>query len=601
MSKIQNPRGVPQAFEQYRGQVASKAETKAEQVQGAKLNAESRLEQSALSQSWAKAKDAPWGADTALTTLLEQVNPWRASQLNQLMQTSTQLATVVHSFDAFCERLAAASQGPDSEKVTQTTARGQHTRRTELLGLVDRVRTAVKAAGAAAGSFPTGQLDAIEGQLKADATVILNTAERGGRVLKPSLGLKSLDGLKDPAAHLAKELGSPELAEGLQAAMAGADDPKAFGQSLTATAILLDEAQAAPDYSQAGKGWFHPSSRRDYRARTHDAFSRFASAGRQEDSRTAVKALLQDVVGAKDPSAALDAGLVGRFLKEIGYSPKQTADWKPTAGAVKDALLGELLLPLRALNETKHTMTKGDDALLPQIETSVANVAQHIVEGDYADWRYDNPVSAHQLGGLEDKQLATWKSDHSVKVDNGQTQLQTREEDGLGLPWVTKIGGPSHGFDYGGECLLPLISNGRTKAILIDDPKWPDNAAARSYIRLLHREDGSPTLYLEPFQRDFPHRETFGDAPELNNFFYSAIVKHAVQKADEMGLPLSIGRQYAGVVEDLGLKAEPVEHALVLRASNGVYEASDTLSNKHDWPQMADEVTDPLKRLEYRP
>ena len=48
----------------------------------------------------------------------------------------------------------------------------------------------------------------------------------------------------------------------------------------------------------------------------------------------------------------------------------------------------------------------------------------------------------------------------------GGGHLKTREEDGIDLLWVTKIGGPSHGFDYGPHCLLPLLANGRTKAIL---------------------------------------------------------------------------------------------------------------------------------------
>ena len=39
----------------------------------------------------------------------------------------------------------------------------------------------------------------------------------------------------------------------------------------------------------------------------------------------------------------------------------------------------------------------------------------------------------------------------------------------------------------------------------------------------------------------------------------------------------------------------------MLRPSNGVLEASDYLSNKHDWVQLEEEVTSPLRRALYMP
>ena len=39
----------------------------------------------------------------------------------------------------------------------------------------------------------------------------------------------------------------------------------------------------------------------------------------------------------------------------------------------------------------------------------------------------------------------------------------------------------------------------------------------------------------------------------------------------------------------------------VLRPSNGVTEASDYLTNKHDWVQMEEEVTGALWRAMWRP
>ena len=40
---------------------------------------------------------------------------------------------------------------------------------------------------------------------------------------------------------------------------------------------------------------------------------------------------------------------------------------------------------------------------------------------------------------------------------------------------------------------------------------------------------------------------------------------------------------------------------LTLRPSNGVVEASDYLSSKHDWLQIEEETTSPLRRCVYDP
>merc|ERR1712228_40179 len=57
------------------------------------------------------------------------------------------------------------------------------------------------------------------------------------------------------------------------------------------------------------------------------------------------------------------------------------------------------------------------------------------------------------------------------------------------------------------------------------------------------------------------------------------------------------------VARDSGLKGEVSisKDSLVLRPSNGVVEASDYLSNRHDWVQLQEEVTAPLPRVMYIP
>lgn len=48
---------------------------------------------------------------------------------------------------------------------------------------------------------------------------------------------------------------------------------------------------------------------------------------------------------------------------------------------------------------------------------------------------------------------------------HGPLVVHEDEQDELGFFWATKIGGPSHGFDIEGQCLLPLLANARHKVV----------------------------------------------------------------------------------------------------------------------------------------
>lgn len=551
MTTVRRTAGTPKELETFREAQLGLAAQKSDALSAKKRAAGDRLEKSDIADAWRRALAEPFDQTTALYTLLEEVHPWSVHGLKLAEAEYSRQAAVVHSLDALFARL---SLGISGGKITPENARGRHDQRVTMLKSIDRLKTAVAAAGPAiADQFPRAQLKAIESRLNADLARLTKTAEAGANALR------SKTWSADPALN-----------------------------------TLGRELSVAPDYAKTGKGWFHPSSRRDYRERAHDPFTRFLSAARQTASEERFRADLEKVAGGK---LEADRVLVETFLREIGLTPAETKGWKPTAQAIRLALDHELFLPLRALVETRETMNKGDESLSPAIEKAVKNIVRHVVEGDYRSWRLESSIAKKQLSGLNAARLEAWKHRAHHETQYGRVKLETQEEDGLGLFWVTKIGGPSHGFDYGGECLLPLLSNARTKAILVDDPRWPHNAAARAYLRLLHREDQTPVLYLEPLQRDFPHREKFGDDPAIDDAFYAAIMEHAAAKAAEMNLPLSIAPEYAPIADRLKLKTAPAEERLLLRASNGVYEASDTLSGKHDWPQQKDELTEPLKRL----
>ena len=85
------------------------------------------------------------------------------------------------------------------------------------------------------------------------------------------------------------------------------------------------------------------------------------------------------------------------------------------------------------------------------------------------------------------------------------------------------------------------------------------------------------------------------------------VLRHAVAKAKRMGVALSVEAhlqsqlQQAVQAEGAGGEVGVASERYVLRPSNGVTEASDYLTNKHDWVQLEEEVTGPLKRALWRP
>lgn len=570
-----------------------------------------RLESSDLAGVWRNAEAKGWEPrDATLATLLDHVDPVRARELRTARAELGKLAEVVHSFQALAESLDHAARWPEEEPIDPARARWQYEARKKLQDRLSWVEGALAAAGpcAATARFPKKQLERLKLEAARDVGVLERERDSVKRAPTPQLPAAALATLEGTARSLADLLGRPELVQEIDAAVQRTVGPARaeLHANLAAFARLADESLQAPDYARLGKGWFHPRSRSAYRARTHDAWTRFGSEPRQDRSAAATLEVLRVALDAERPDQALGSALVTRFLEEIGARDLRAP--KATPAAIRAALEHEVLLPLRALNETVDGMLKGDPGLRGPVQAAVDRITQHVVEGDLREWRYECPAGQRQLEGLGDR-AATWRAPLETRHEHpaaegpggGRLELTAREEDGLDLLWLTKIGGPSHGFDYGGECLLPLLSNGRTKAIVVDDPRWPHNAAARAYLRLIHFDNGVPALYLEPLQRDFPHRDRFAQEGE-DGAFQRAILRHAIAKSDALGVPLSLPPWLGGLLQELGIPVEHHHHhRYLLKASNGVFEASDTLSTKHDWPQMQDELTEGLERFLYVP
>ena len=77
-----------------------------------------------------------------------------------------------------------------------------------------------------------------------------------------------------------------------------------------------------------------------------------------------------------------------------------------------------------------------------------------------------------------------------------------------------------------------------------------------------------------------------------------------MHKADEMGVPLSLESWSERIAQSVVPREDQlrqINEPMLLRASNGVVEASDYLSSKHDWVQLEDEATGPIRRVLYIP
>mmetsp|Transcript_24064 Transcript_24064/g.46949 ORF Transcript_24064/g.46949 Transcript_24064/m.46949 type:complete len:628 (+) Transcript_24064:161-2044(+) len=361
--------------------------------------------------------------------------------------------------------------------------------------------------------------------------------------------------------------------------------------------VSLLESQLAKgiDYRKLGLGWDHPETRLAYRQEAHISIT--SSRERQAAELADLKKKMVESKTAAESAAML----VKSFCSAIGGSPKGA---NPTVDGVMLALRHELLNPLRALNEGRKYMEKtfnGQSVPRQHIDRAVDDIVRAVLEGKFKEWRYSNPVGNRQLEGLSDDQLKEWARAGCMKHTENVTTIEGDETE-LSFFWATKIGGPSHGFDFEAQCILPLLANARSKVILVNDPvSWPHYPAGRAHFKLLWtKSDGidKPLLWLETLNLDF------GFGYDRSGKWLGFVIEHAVRKADAMGIILSVSRGMQNLLLEASKgrgTVKTTQHRVILRPSNGVMEASDYLSEKHDWVQIKEEITPAMSRVVYIP
>lgn len=381
---------------------------------------------------------------------------------------------------------------------------------------------------------------------------------------------------------MAQDSAKTVLGDDLYAALTA----QATHRELEASLQLIDQAWRGIDYARLGQGWTHPRSRVEYRSTQHPSIEQ--SRGRQAASANHLKKRLD---AALRESGSLSDAICAGFNHEIGVDLPCNFD------AVAAALDAELLMPLRALNEAQSSMVTtfyGDHVPPHLVAAAVNDLTTAVLSGSFDTWRYENPVGRRQLEGLSHEQVSSWRD--PLRVEHPDAIITREDAPGeLGFFWATKIGGPSHGFDYEGQCLLPLLCNARSKVILVDDLReWPYHPAGRAHFKLLWRRRGhneEPLLWLETVNVDFSAAPRLGEGRSAS--WQRPVLLHAVHKARAMVVPLSVAPELyealVDVTDNIGVHVKK-EEDVILRASNGVVEASDYLSDRHDWVQTGDEV-----------
>lgn len=371
------------------------------------------------------------------------------------------------------------------------------------------------------------------------------------------------------------------------------------------------------DYLSLGLGWHHPMSRMEYRSGSHDSQTAKASRNRAMASREYISKAVAAVLRRETD---MESTVTKEFIREIGLSSNSAPAIAASFSGVSAALNAELLLPLRALNEgllaknVEVTTGNGDILAKQELRVTLEALMGAVLSrpGAFSEWRYSNAVGMEQLRGLSGPQQRQWQ--HAFSMSHEVSRLRTHEDDPseLGFFWTTKIGGPSHGFDFEGHCVLPLLANARHKAIFVDDPQWKHFPAGRAHWRLLWTAGDSspnsePRLWLEAVHRDLS-AEQHGIGVELQYVAWlKAVLRHAMAKAEAMHVVLSINVQIDALLRELyassnkGGRVYTTEERMLLRPSNGVIEASDELGSKHDWVQQTEEVTESLQRTLYVP
>ena len=463
---------------------------------------------------------------------------------------------------------------------------------------------------------------------------------------------------------------------------------------------LKQQVSSSPDYITIGRGWNYPETRKGYRSymsndrQQHPSIRN--SASRQRKSADHISKLISVLKSHRQDRKHIEqskiVAIIGEaILREAGIGDdnskyhRKLRDLRWSAVSLLSFIEAEAIHMFRAFNElvlasnnhsgdlvyqskhekrAEHTVTTMNGELIPEdlLNSAVSSVLASMIKGDFPQNRFDiqpNDCSTSiceesgddifnnalrrnntlkQLNALNDK-IDEWRKQFSVEIRFSSSDHLTviaSEEEGYDIIWATKIGGPSHGFDFESQCVLPLLLNGRHKALILSirEDAATTIPIGRCHIRILEMNDddhqgwkqripdnsiphqnlaqnriSKMIMYIEPLNIDFDANIQDSKLYELQEAVVIFSINRAInininiisfskgmypvisrvlkniKKYKTEGLPMSIStNDYAFHIDSIR------EAEYLLHPSNAIVEASDTLSDRHDWVQISAEV-----------
>jgi hypothetical protein len=334
--------------------------------------------------------------------------------------TKARRATSRASANARTSPRGSSSAAPEargsSSAATEATGARSDDRSTPASRDIDalaRVARTLEAAGASAAvnAFPRGALEAARQDALARARA--GATRAGARDRAPD---RSRDHTRDVGGRRDSDTQRWVDASGLGARLGSAatraKNRERFERLVDVFIHLVDQASAAPSYCATRTGWHYPATKSDYLARRYEAEVAMISESRWEASAEAAARALEGVALAPEPEGALEQALVTRFLVELGFDAARMCGAHASTSAVVELVERELLIPLRALNETLLDLDGEVDATRDERRAAVDGLLTELVGGAHTP-------------------------------DGGPRSAASIEA----LTWASKTGAPGRGFD----------------------------------------------------------------------------------------------------------------------------------------------------------
>ena len=334
--------------------------------------------------------------------------------------------------------------------------------------------------------------------------------------------------------------------------------------------MLFQFVSCGIDYETLGHGYFHNKTLNDYVDINNPII--ISSKRKQLLSYENINNILKNI-----KTEEINNNLWDLFIDEIygNQKLKNNIPLYPLTNLYQ-ILCYNLSMPLRSLNVNIPKFNKHMTDKLDQNRSKkfLFELQDSLFKGKFVDFKFKSINK--QLSHLSLFNRHLWK--YQYKVLHDLSNITTEGDDNYYMYfWATKIGGPSHGFDIAPQCLYSLLGNARNKVIILYNKDFNDYVA-RAYLRML-KTNNTCIMLLEKVQFNDSYINDIKNE-NLKELWENYIINHAYKRSKLLNVKLAIP----------WIENKPKKKIrIILDPSDGILEASDYISNKHDWVQLNEE------------